>query len=92
MSSTTELAGSGIPEDPGDPVFHADAAITGLLDSGGVKGEPTVPLRVTGDQGCRLLGDVPATLARFTQCLSDLLRIQIDMQSHLFTGVILLPI
>lgn len=91
-TSTTEVASSGIPEDPGHLVFHVDSAITGLLDSGGVKGEPTVPLRVTGHKGCRLLGEVPTTLACFTKCLSDLLRIQIDMQNHLFTGVILLPI
>lgn len=36
---------------------------------------PTVPLCVEGHQGCRLLGEVPVTLASFTMHLSDLLRI-----------------
>lgn len=65
MTSTTELASSGLPESSGVPVFHVDGAITGVLDSAGVKDAYSSPLS-QGMQGCGLLGEVPATLASFT--------------------------
>lgn len=73
VTSTTEQASSGIPENSEDLAFSVDGAMLGLLDSAGVR-KPTVPLGVKEHRGRGLLGEVPVTLASFTMHLSDLLR------------------